>query len=97
MTCFCFSTLTLLRLCCWVQRCKVCTPSGGASLLLEPAQATPQQKMRWAYKEGTAPMLVTPRPQSLPGEAQESLHLRTVTTCGSFYANCFSIVTVVRS
>ncbi|CAE7259673.1 Disp3 [Symbiodinium necroappetens] len=61
------------------------------------AEATPQQKMRWAYKEGTAPMLVTPRPQSLPGEAQESLHLRTVTTCGSFYANCFSIVTVVRS
>ncbi|CAE7242085.1 DISP3 [Symbiodinium microadriaticum] len=40
------------------------------------AEATPQQKMRWAYKEGTAP---------------------TVTTCGSFYANCFSIVTVVRS
>ncbi|CAE7558542.1 DISP3, partial [Symbiodinium sp. CCMP2456] len=40
------------------------------------AEATPQQKMRWAYKEGTAPMLVT-----------------TVTTCGSFYANCFSIVT----
>ncbi|CAE7437322.1 DISP3 [Symbiodinium sp. CCMP2592] len=43
------------------------------------AEATPQQKMRWAYKEGTAPMLVT-----------------TVTTCGSFYANCFSIVTVVQ-
>ncbi|CAE7438165.1 Disp3 [Symbiodinium sp. KB8] len=61
------------------------------------AEATPQQKMRWAYKEGTAPMLVTPRPRSLPGEARESLHLRTVTTCGSFYANCFSIVTVVRS
>ncbi|CAE7575903.1 DISP3 [Symbiodinium natans] len=44
------------------------------------AEATPKQKMWWAYKEGTAPMLVT-----------------TVTTCGSFYANCFSIVTVVRS
>eukprot|EP00930_Biecheleria_cincta_P037497 TRINITY_DN25746_c0_g1_i1.p1 TRINITY_DN25746_c0_g1~~TRINITY_DN25746_c0_g1_i1.p1 ORF type:complete len:2511 (+),score=326.55 TRINITY_DN25746_c0_g1_i1:694-7533(+) len=41
--------------------------------------ATPQAKMKWAYKEAAAAMLVT-----------------TVTTCGSFYSNCLSIIKIVK-
>ena len=74
--------------------------SNGAAVV----KATPQQRMRWAYKEGTAAMLVTLLGidstdtfgrSYLPAWATSCL--RTVTTCGSFYANCFSIVTVVRT
>eukprot|EP00931_Biecheleriopsis_adriatica_P035279 TRINITY_DN20309_c0_g1_i4.p1 TRINITY_DN20309_c0_g1~~TRINITY_DN20309_c0_g1_i4.p1 ORF type:complete len:2705 (-),score=392.19 TRINITY_DN20309_c0_g1_i4:60-8174(-) len=42
--------------------------------------ASPREKMAWAYREAASAMLAT-----------------SVTTCGSFYANCLSIVTVVRS
>ncbi|CAJ1377082.1 unnamed protein product [Effrenium voratum] len=47
---------------------------------LHRKEMKPAEKMRWAYREASAAMLVT-----------------SATTCGSFYANLLSIVTVVRA
>ena len=69
-------------------------------------RATPRECMKWAYKQAGEAMLVEPSVfffcsnQSFATTAVflRSSHAKvtTVTTAGSFYANCVSVLVVVK-